>query len=319
MSGAQVNENASSGSASLMIQTKEPATEDLSCDVEQASFSVTDADRPRWEAEREPSKMQRPEVASLARVIETKVIPRMLLARRQNGFKAPLDDAETGAKLHDMIGEFADLVIDPDGTRARSYFQDLITKGSSVETLFQDLIGPTALRLGELWDEDINSMLDVTQGLGHLQRLVRTFAPDLRQKSTELPSSHRALLIALPGETHTLGISLVEEYFRREGWSVWGGPLPSMEELVALISTMWFDMIGLSAARLQDPEKLAFDIRILRGASRNRNVAIMVGGWPFLQHPELAFQVGADATGADGPQAVAQIRTLLGGAKKRIL
>jgi hypothetical protein len=84
----------------------------LPCDVEQASFCVSDTDRTRWDTERGPSKLERPEVASLARVIETKVLPRMLLAQRQNGFKAPLDDAETGAKLNDLVGEFADLVID---------------------------------------------------------------------------------------------------------------------------------------------------------------------------------------------------------------
>jgi hypothetical protein len=54
-----------------------------------------------------------------------------------------------------------------------------------------------------------------------------------------------------------------------------------MEELVALVSTMWFDMIGLSAARLQDPEKLAFDVRMLRGAARNRNVASWSGAFRF--------------------------------------
>jgi methanogenic corrinoid protein MtbC1 len=92
-----------------------------------------------------------------------------------------------------------------------------------------------------------------------------------------------------------------------------------MEELVALVSTMWFDVIGLSAGRVEDPEKLAFDIRVLRSAARNRNVAIMVGGWPFLQQPQLAYQLGADATAADGPQAVSQIGAMLGGARRQIL
>jgi len=302
-----------------MTQKNDLAADEPPCGAVYPTFLAEGAAPTLSESDQGRSRLGRTEVGELARLIESKVIPRLLLAQRQNGFKPPLEDFATQAKLNDMIGEFADLVIQTDGDRARSYFQDLLMKGTSVDTLFQDLIGPTARRLGELWDEDINSMIEVTQGLGQLQHLVRTFAPDLRQKSRELPSSHRALLTALPGEKHTLGVSLVEEYFRREGWSVWGGPIATMEELVALVSTMWFDVIGLSAGRVEDPEKLAFDIRVLRSAARNRNVAIMVGGWPFLQQPELAYQLGADATAADGPQAVSQIGAMLGGARRQIL
>jgi methanogenic corrinoid protein MtbC1 len=37
----------------------------------------------------------------------------------------------------------------------------------------------------------------------------------------------------------------------------------------------------------------------------------MVGGPLFIEHPELVAGVGADATAADGLQAVAQAQSLL--------
>ncbi len=249
--------------------------------------------------------------ASLARIIENRVIPKLLLAHRENAFRAPLVVSPARANMSERVGEFADLIIAHDGRRATTYFKDMIDGGTSVETLFQDLVGPTARRLGELWDEDINSIMDVTQGMGHLQQIVRTFAPDFRADPSKLPTSRRALLMAMPGEKHTLGISLIEEYFRREGWAVWGGPVQTLDEVVALVGTMWFDVIGLSASRVADPEKFSLDIRIIREAARNRNLAILIGGLPFLQDPGLAAIVGADVTAADGSSALHQVSRMI--------
>lgn len=249
--------------------------------------------------------------SSLARIIESRVIPKLLLARQQQGFKPSLDAPQEQTDMGERIGEFADLVIESDSRRATSYFQDLVTNGASVEALFHDLVAPTARRLGELWDEDINTMIDVTQGLGHLQHVVRTFSPVFRNESSAKPSGRRALLIPLPGEQHTLGISLVDEYFRREGWAVWGGPVATMEEVAALVGTMWFDMVGLSVARLTEPEQLAFDIRVIRKAARNRNLVIMVGGKTFLDNPQLAALVGAEGTASDGRRALLQLEDMI--------
>jgi MerR family transcriptional regulator, light-induced transcriptional regulator len=268
------------------------------------------------EADRlDPRQSQR---TKLSRIIENRVIPRLLVAHRQNAFRAPLLTTIAPAEMTARVGEFADLVIDVDGRRAVSYFKDLIEGGTSVETLFQDLVGPTARRLGELWDEDINSIMDVTQGMGHLQHLVRTFAPDFRTEKNPVPSTQRALLMSMPGEKHTLGIAVIEEFFRREGWAVWGGPVETLDEVVALVGTMWFDVVGLSVARVTDPEKLSFDIRLIREAARNRNLAIMIGGLPFLKDPRLSAVVGADSTAANGQDAIAQLGNIIPAPQRHI-
>jgi hypothetical protein len=45
-------------------------------------------------------------------------------------------------------------------------------------------------------------------------------------------------------------------------------------------------------------------VRAIRQASRNRLVAVMVGGPVLVARPELAVLMGADATANDGPMAV---------------
>ena len=74
---------------------------------------------------------------------------------------------------------------------------------------------------------------------------------------------------------------------------------------------MWFDVVGFSISHVPAPEKLAFDIKLIRQAARNRNMAVIVGGMGFSQNPALAATVGADATALDGPQALARVADLM--------
>jgi len=52
-------------------------------------------------------------------------------------------------------------------------------------------------------------------------------------------------------------------------------------------------------------------ISALRRGSRNRRLRVMVGGAPFVGHPERAAEVGADAIAVDAAQAPTEARALL--------
>lgn len=240
----------------------------------------------------------------LQSIIETKVIPRLLVA----GAAVPIPDAIvpliSKSELAAKIGEFSELVVNQNGDAAIAYFNALRAQGSSVEALFQDLLIPTAVRLGELWEEDINDFFDVTRGLTTLQGLVHNFGEHFVAAGRHSIANKRALLLPVPGEQHGLGISIVSQYFWRAGWRVWGGPPHSHDEIIDLAADQWFDLIGLSASAVNDSGSLARAIREIRKASRNRDVMILVGGHVFNQFPELVREVGGDATAADGHQAV---------------
>ncbi len=260
----------------------------------------------------------------LQRLIEGRVLPRMLLAYRQSLLqKEPQKGRELEARTSGTdaavatdesnanVGTFADLVIRPNAAEAITYFEDMIASGTPVETLFRELLAPTARRLGELWEEDINSMMDVTLGLAHLQQMVRIFSPDFHDQHTPSASNRRVLLMPLPGEQHTFGITLIEEYFRRDGWHVWSGPPQTLDELLALVGSMWFDVIGFSISRSPDVPVLKRTVASVRKFSRNPDVVVMVGGSPFVEDPSLVKEVGADATAADGARAVATAARLV--------
>jgi MerR family transcriptional regulator, light-induced transcriptional regulator len=58
-------------------------------------------------------------------------------------------------------------------------------------------------------------------------------------------------------------------------------------------------------------DALVATIRLIRRASRNQAVGILVGGPIFVDRPEMVALVGADATAADGLQAPIQAENLL--------
>jgi MerR family transcriptional regulator, light-induced transcriptional regulator len=253
----------------------------------------------------------------LEQVIDNRIIPRLLLANRNAPPALPQSDL-TAAKIAERVGEFSDLVINRDGAASVTYFQKMRESGATIEALFQDLLEPTARRLGVLWDEDINDFMDVTRGLNHLQQIVNEFSTEFRDEGRNPISNRRALLMPLPGEHHSFGISLIGEYFRREGWRVWGGPPQSIEDILELVDGQWFDVVGLSASQVAHPEKLEADIRTIRRASHNKHVTIMVGGRIFVTQPDLMAAVGADATAIDGNQAVLQVTELIGPSPKPV-
>ncbi len=245
----------------------------------------------------------------LERIVSDHIVPRLLLADR---VALPLAaPAAVHPNLSTAVNEFAELVIKRDAKASMDFFADLRDQGLSVETLFQDLLAPTARRLGELWDEDINDFMDVTQGVMTLQLIVHEFSLELQREARSVVANRRALLLPVPGEQHTLGVALVGEHFRREGWRVWGGPPRSTEEIVELVGGQWFDVVGLSACRLSDPAAIESQISALRHASHNSEVRVLVGGQVFARDPALASAVGADATAVDGRQAMLQMAKMI--------
>ena len=247
-----------------------------------------------------------PEQRSLLKsVIENDVIPRLLLTndeQRQTDIGVA-DDIVSA--LSARVGEFSEIVINQDDTMSMAYVERLLDQGIPIETLFEDLLAPTARRLGELWTEDINDFFDVTTGIGRLQHIVRTFGRDYCDYDYSLPLSTRcALLMPVPGEQHTFGISLLRENLLREGWRVWCGQCREIDEIIQLVKIQSFDMVGLSASALADPEALARDIKRIRAASANKTLRILVGGFAFDSQPDLVAAVGADATATDSRHAV---------------
>lgn len=247
--------------------------------------------------------------AVLARAIEVEIIPRLMLTHR---YSRALDmECSTGRVITPVeVGEFTSIAVQHDATVACAFAEALMSQGATIEQIFTNLFAAAARRLGELWEQDRVSFADVTIGLSRIQQLIHELSPFYEPDEDPIRGACSALLVTMPGEDHSLGVLLVEEFFRRAGWSVWTPHNVSAEQLVAIGRQEHFDMVGISVTCGAEVDCLKKIIHCVRETSLNPDLLVMIGGRFVNEHPGLVEKVGADATDFDGSQAVRRIEVL---------
>jgi methanogenic corrinoid protein MtbC1 len=241
---------------------------------------------------------------SLAKMVESEIIPRLMLAHQ--ALQTPPEASnDTRAVLgEETTDRFARMVVSKEPDSLIVYVGSLLRDGVSMESIFLELLVPAARRLGEYWDEDSASFGDVTIGLGRLQQVVRALGYNNPEEGELDRPTPTVLFAPAPGEQHTFGLFIVEDAFRRAGWRTWIETSPTRRDLADTAAAHWFDVFGVSASRDSTPESIADLVKMVRQSSRNPDLFVMIGGRLFIEHPELVNQIGADAFGADGGEAL---------------
>jgi methanogenic corrinoid protein MtbC1 len=248
--------------------------------------------------------------ASLMQILESQIIPSLLAA---NEFTEPFystDGARTALPTESEISNFAELCTGLDEEAPNLFVQGLMAEGLSSEAIFLHLLAPAARHLGYLWDEDLCDFSKVTIGLIRMQKITMRLGSDFQEKRKSAMEGMRALFAPVPGSQHTLGVLMVSEFFRREGWQVWMELGSSEEKLLAAVKKDWFQVIGLSIGTEAHVESLTDTIRSIRAASANRDVKVLIGGPLLALLPNLYKEVGADAAADDAKSAVELAKTL---------
>jgi methanogenic corrinoid protein MtbC1 len=173
-----------------------------------------------------------------------------------------------------------------------------------LESVCLDLLAPAARHLGDLWCEDISSFTDVTIGLMRLQSALIAVTVPAPGLASGADGRRTILLAPVPGEQHSFGLTMVAGFFERAGWEVTQVNECAPEALEAAVRATWYGVVGLSAGSAAKLGSLPRILPRLRAASRNPDLGIMLGGPVFVAGPELARQLGADATAANGAHAV---------------
>ncbi len=239
---------------------------------------------------------------SLAQTIEAEIIPRLMLLHLD---VAPVEPVVApGVDGPAEVLKFCALVMQRPLSEALERIVQMQAAGVSLETIYLDLFAPVARHLGEMWEADTCSFADVTIGLSRLQQLMQTLSSSFCDERVTVGRSPRALMLPSPGEQHTLGLYMVSEFFRREGWDVWGNSFPAELDVATLVKAEWFDVVGFSLAGEVKLDALKPCIDALRRASLNPQIKVLLGGPLLLAQPQLVEQVGADAMALDARHAI---------------
>ena len=239
--------------------------------------------------------------ATLEQAIQAAVVPRLLASLAQPHEERPSRTLTSGPDLTDHLSIFVDLVLRTDAEAALTYIAALQAGGASGESICLDLLTPAARRLGGMWIEDSCDFMDVTVGVQRLHRILRMLGSDRPNGAGNSSVHNRILLTPAPGESHVFGVAIVEKFFVDAGWDV---TRASESDFIDTLKIRWFDVMGFSLSENRNLDRLKTAIAGARSQSLNPHLRILVGGPVFLDKPDLAKRVGADAMAQDALSAV---------------
>jgi len=255
-----------------------------------------------------PEIHQRPDVSmrqfDLARIISNDIVPRLLRLHTEVVPDAPSIDALIGALRPSSteIDALAHIILGDDLEAAATYVTIMRDRGLSMEMLYVELLEPTARHLGEMWDNDECDFIDVTIGVGRLQKLLAIFNDTYTLP--QLGTRRRVLMATTPGNQHSLGASMIEKLLSAAGWDVETEYSGEVDQIVHMVKRNWFAVIGLTAGSDGQLPAMKSAVAQVRTHSQNADIGVMVGGPMFTQDPQLVVAMGADATAPNAPAAV---------------
>jgi MerR family transcriptional regulator, light-induced transcriptional regulator len=248
----------------------------------------------------------------LAHSIETRLLHRLM---EENGDLIAFDRlrSKKRASQTSQPESWAELALEDDLAGLAERFRQELESESDLPSLFLDILAPAARLLGQWGEEGRISFPRVDRAVRSLENLIGKFHRDPLPNATRGWRSGSILLAAFPGDLHSFGLRLVEELFRRDGWSLTTLPAPKAKDLIAQVSFNHFHVLGLSVGGTPSPDPCASLIRDLRAASLNPDLYVVVGGPAVTASNLNTGNTGADFVAESGPAAIEAMRDKLPG------
>lgn len=205
------------------------------------------------------------------------------------------------------IDALCDALVSPREEAAADLVLEARLGGMSIDMVYLGYLAASARRLGERWDEDRTTSAQMTVAAGRIYAIMRglrqAFASDQYPKA----GAARAMFASTPGETHTLGVTMAADFFRRRGWQIDLCTGLGHHELLSAAEGVAYPIIGVSAGS----ERMVFPLARLIVALRITSPAawIMVSGKIIDLVPDILTLVDADGVATDAETALAQMLT----------
>jgi methanogenic corrinoid protein MtbC1 len=247
---------------------------------------------------------------SLRGLIESQIIPRLLEAHPRTGAANAQNFKLAYQPLEGEIAAFAQLCIAREPEDVLAFIEKLLLDSIDCSSIFLNLIAPAARHLGQMWDEEGADFTQVTLGLLRMHQITHRLGYEYQGGPQKAGPSKRIMLACAPGSQHILGLAMVSEFFRKDGWQVVVEVSSTPHELCNAVKNEWFDLIGLSVSLTEQFDRLPVLIATLKEKSRNNNIPVLLGGPAFFSDQVDATSLGANGICADALEGV-QLASLL--------
>ena len=232
---------------------------------------------------------------SLRSLIESQIIPRLLEAHPRIGAANAQNFNLAYQPLDAEIAAFAEMCVSRESEDVLEFIEKLLLDHVDSTSIFLNLIAPAARHLGQMWESERADFTQVTMGLLRMHQITHRIGYEYQSGPQKAGPAKRVMLASAPGSQHILGLAMVSEFFRKDGWQVVVEVASTPAALHNAARNEWFDLIGLSVGVTEQLEGLPALISDLKKQSRNPDTPILLGGPAFF-----ASEVSANSLGADG-------------------
>ena len=154
-----------------------------------------------------------------------------------------------------------------------------LDRGMTLAALYQRVIGPAMHELGRLWAKGAITVADEHLATGLTHRVLAALRPPEAFEQVLDPSSDtpRALLAAVPGEHHALGLRMAADLLEDRGYQIayLGADVPA-EALLRSVDTLSPDLLGLTATMPDSTRRLEAVVEAVR--SEHPRLRLLLGG-----------------------------------------
>ncbi len=196
---------------------------------------------------------------------------------------------EAGPGLEDLAGPFLVALLGGDEGDAERIVERARARGADTALLVRDLVVPALTEVGRMWARGEASIAEEHLATSLAGRVLgRTSGAAAAE-----PTGRRIVLACLEGEFHDVGIRLLADVAREEGWEAesLGANVPR-EALVAFVAQRTPAVLALSVSLAGHVPEAARAIDGVRAVAPG--ATILVGGRAICEDPERARLTGAD-------------------------
>lgn len=199
--------------------------------------------------------------------------------------------ASKGAVESDAAAEtMADALLAQDDGAGLRLTMRLIADGVRFEDIYQTHLAGAARILGRRWTQDNLTSAQVTIAAARIYAIIRGLGAQFSGNARS--DGRHAVFAAVPGEQHTLGVTMAADLFRREGWEIDLKVGRGHDELLGELNRSEFALLGLSAAT---PDALQALIRLVAAVRVSHpHAKIVVAGQLAEIEPELKSLTDVD-------------------------
>ncbi|PLX02743.1 MAG: cobalamin-binding protein [Marinilabiliales bacterium] len=206
--------------------------------------------------------------------------------------------------MKDITYRFEKALLNLDKVEARRLL-DRVGNNFKPLDLVSKIVVPALERIGDAWQDGSVALSQIYMSGRICEQLIDELLPPSSDKRKHQPK----MAIAVLDDFHFLGKRIVHSHIRSAGFEIKDYGRKTVDELVSSITEDDIDVIFIST--LMYPSALNVQHVKEKLSVAAPKVKIVVGGAPFNMDTKLWQQVGADAMGHDGGEALKYINKMM--------